>query len=744
MRLAALLVLTIATAAQAQTTLFLDTFTGSDATYLLAHTPNTTTSGGWSLQNGSAFIYSNQWTTNSGAPGGIGVIATCSTAADGEITAKTGTTSGTSGGGIVLRYASGGTPSFLLVNLLTTGEFRVYSYNGSWTQLATSTVTYAAGKVIKARLEGTSLIVSYDGVQKMSVTTSVNLTSTLHGLQAGPSRTFDDFTIKTLAPDATPGPLAITNTDGVSFEVAHMDYEGPGSAPVGWPTNTTFSGDTSSVDIYYASGPIIGSSPRAVGTAGGNNYPGANLVYYNVHGKGVYFKVIKPNTVNGVVRFPAVNAMYWADYQAAINAWNAVNAPPPTSGTNVTPDDPSGIRVNYIGQANQVFWGRGTAEHEFTEFPRVFVREGYDADEWTVTDGVLEWRGDSIGDAVWVGIEPYPGVPARCYRIIKTADGGVAKIYSEARLFPQSTPFTHVRNSPAYSSFGLTIVDNGVLEDPEALGYELLPGATRLMLRSWDGMLDNAGGGLWYWHNNLGEFTEEENQLAILDRWGNWRAITFTGTGSGDGDIAWVWIYDRPRMPEVTATLHPFNAILDVNPEDEECGPGTDDVNCDGFDDLEKDSDGDGIPDHLDPDDDNDGKHDCGDSDADGQPNAEDDDDDNDGVPDYKDTDPDGDGLTSAQDLDDDGDCFPDVADYDQDGDQVPDYRDGDLDGDTIPNDWDSDMDGDGIPNADDRDNDSDGVTDAYFPDGLRRVKGSVTSRQTFHKNILGLSASQY
>jgi type IV pilus assembly protein PilY1 len=92
---------------------------------------------------------------------------------------------------------------------------------------------------------------------------------------------------------------------------------------------------------------------------------------------------------------------------------------------------------------------------------------------------------------------------------------------------------------------------------------------------------------------------------------------------------------------------------------------------------------------------------------------------DGDGIPDAED-DSDGDGLSDANDDDDNGDGVPDDME-DPDGDGVPNYMDGDDDGDGMPDDVDSeprrpnaneDPDGDGIPNYLDDDDDGDGVLD--------------------------------
>ncbi|XP_058115904.1 uncharacterized protein LOC131288232 [Anopheles ziemanni] len=125
---------------------------------------------------------------------------------------------------------------------------------------------------------------------------------------------------------------------------------------------------------------------------------------------------------------------------------------------------------------------------------------------------------------------------------------------------------------------------------------------------------------------------------------------------------------------------------------------------------MERDSDGDGIPDNRDTDDDNDGIPDTQDPDSsndldgDGIPNELDPDDDNDGIPDEKDDDDDNDGIPDDQDVDDDNDGIPDTLEGRA--------KSNDLDGDGIPNDLDDDDDGDGVPDAQDDDDDNDGIPD--------------------------------
>lgn len=155
-----------------------------------------------------------------------------------------------------------------------------------------------------------------------------------------------------------------------------------------------------------------------------------------------------------------------------------------------------------------------------------------------------------------------------------------------------------------------------------------------------------------------------------------------------------------------------------------------DEVNTDGDewpDWLDRDTDGDGIPDSLE----------AGDEDLDTPP----DDSDDDGIPDFRDTDSDDDGIEDAEGvgadgtpLDSDGDGTPDFVDTDDDGDGIPDSNERvagtntDTDGDGIPDRLDDDSDGDGIsdmlegttdtdgdvvPDYRDQDSDGDGLPDA-------------------------------
>ncbi|QDV79374.1 hypothetical protein [Botrimarina mediterranea] len=748
MRTAALALLLLTTAAvQAQTVLFSDTFTASNGTYLGAHTPSVDASGnGWQGVEGTMTIQSNALSCSSSQG-----TAQLTAEADGVIstTIASGTATSLTTGLVFRRNLGDG--SHWLLGWRQNGTIALYHFNGfNYYQEWETTAAWAIGAKLSARLDGSSIAILYNDVQVGSITDARNSTQIVHGVRiGGTTASIDNVTFETLSPPApTPGPHVHTTADGVKIEVAAI-----GSPPEWWPDNGAYLGDNDTHataghqvrDIYWSAGPVSYLTPNQWNTVLiPNGRVGVTYLRRDVAGTPYFFHVYQQSGPNQATWVPLFSVgTHWAPFQAAVEKYHLANPYPATSGNTIEPENVEGIRVTYLGRADQLAWPRSRAEHSFTTFPRVFVREDYDAGEWTETAGVLEWRGDSIGDTVAVAIEPFEGIPAYCYLVRKTGADGVARIYNNARLFPMSTPFTHLRTSPTMSSFGIVVTDDGVLDSPESAGYALLPGCSRLMIRSWEGMLDQRDPGVWYWHNNLGEFTGDV-QLAILDRWDNWRAITFAGTGNGVTDTAWAWFHDAPRMPEFMAQPHPFNVILDVDPDEQPCGPGTDDVNCDGFPDVEEDDDGDGIPNHLDPDSDNDGQHDCGDSDHDGVDNRNDHDDDNDGVPDWEDTDPDGDGLTGSADLDKDGDCIPDALDFDIDGDQVPNYRDGDMDGDLIPNDFDDDIDGDGIPNRDDNDNDGDGRPDTFWPSGLRRVKGSVTDQASLHRNFLGTSASQY
>ena len=188
------------------------------------------------------------------------------------------------------------------------------------------------------------------------------------------------------------------------------------------------------------------------------------------------------------------------------------------------------------------------------------------------------------------------------------------------------------------------------------------------------------------------------------------------------------------------------------------------DANNDGIDDAVTvaditgaDTDGDGISNQIDFDSDGDGIPDAlegtTDTDGDGIPDYLDLDSDNDGIDDADEVDDlsgdtDGDGITDSYDVDQtggvdsnnngiddsfefganvtdtDGDGTPDNLDADSDGDGIPDALEGnnDTDGDGIPDYLDLDSDNDGIDDATeavdlDADNDGDGITDSYDVD---------------------------
>jgi len=105
------------------------------------------------------------------------------------------------------------------------------------------------------------------------------------------------------------------------------------------------------------------------------------------------------------------------------------------------------------------------------------------------------------------------------------------------------------------------------------------------------------------------------------------------------------------------------------------------------------------------------------DSDGDGIPDSHDTDDDNDGIPDIHDDDDDGDGIHDKHDEEEHATfhcsgppqyCqheFVKCFDKDSDGDGIPDSRDPDDDNDGIPDTKDNDDDGDGIPDKHDKQN---------------------------------------
>ncbi len=148
-------------------------------------------------------------------------------------------------------------------------------------------------------------------------------------------------------------------------------------------------------------------------------------------------------------------------------------------------------------------------------------------------------------------------------------------------------------------------------------------------------------------------------------------------------------------------------------------GNGAIDTDGDGItDDLDTDSDNDGIPDSVEAGD-SDMSSEPVDTDGDGRPDFRDLDSDSDTISDQIEgfEDPDEDGFGNYADTDSDGDYVPDIVETtrDSDGDGTPDYLDEDSDNDSILDEHElfADSDLDGVPNRLDLDSDDDGIADA-------------------------------
>lgn len=201
----------------------------------------------------------------------------------------------------------------------------------------------------------------------------------------------------------------------------------------------------------------------------------------------------------------------------------------------------------------------------------------------------------------------------------------------------------------------------------------------------------------------------------------------FDASGNSVTNTSFIWILDR----DTDGDGIPDSREGDGDPDGDGI-PNYLDLDSDG--DLipdqtetDIDSDGDGIPNFLDLDSDNDGIADrtetAADADGDGIPNYLDLDSDGDGISDEVEgaSDADGDGIPNFLDLDSDGDNIPDQTEgnIDSDGDGIPNFLDTDSDGDTILDivETDSDEDSDGIPNYLDLDSDGDGIDDQIETD---------------------------
>jgi len=176
---------------------------------------------------------------------------------------------------------------------------------------------------------------------------------------------------------------------------------------------------------------------------------------------------------------------------------------------------------------------------------------------------------------------------------------------------------------------------------------------------------------------------------------------------------------------------------------------------------VEKDNDGDTIPDATDPDDDNDGVEDTEDdfpydeeestdSDGDGTGNNADEDDDNDGTLDEGDafpTDPmydsdlDEDNIPDEEDDDIDGDLLVNLAEIEMGTDPLEADSDGDMEIDSIdafptdPTEW-SDIDSDGTGDNSDNDIDGDGMENEEDPAPSNRAPKASIDQNVFLKNV--------
>ncbi|EKE05611.1 MAG: hypothetical protein ACD_19C00188G0001 [uncultured bacterium] len=175
------------------TALFQDSFTGVDGTRLNVHTPDLGT--GWTEVAGTWTINSNK--AKSDGTGGSYAIASA-TAADAVITAQV-TMENTSGAGqgFIARYTDANNQYRVvwfgnLVQIIKK-EGGVNSTLSSLSLDAVNGQTYT----FALTLNGSSISLSIDGVERVSATSTFNQSATIHGIFAGASTAvrFDDFLI---------------------------------------------------------------------------------------------------------------------------------------------------------------------------------------------------------------------------------------------------------------------------------------------------------------------------------------------------------------------------------------------------------------------------------------------------------------------------------------------------------------------------------------------------------------------
>lgn len=187
---------TLASAGIASPTLFYDTFTGVNGTLLPAHTPDTDASGnGWTTQAGTPDIFDNQAriTATEIATVDCGV-------ADCVISANVKCLGLAAVAGIIVRFSSASSYTFVTIEDFF-DRFRVYEWNGSTlTSRASTNVTIDIGTeyTMTITLSGTSITATLDGANSINYTSSLNVSSTIHGISSrNNTGNFDDFTLLT-------------------------------------------------------------------------------------------------------------------------------------------------------------------------------------------------------------------------------------------------------------------------------------------------------------------------------------------------------------------------------------------------------------------------------------------------------------------------------------------------------------------------------------------------------------------
>src|SRR5205823_3606317 len=95
---------------------------------------------------------------------------------------------GSGAAGAVVR-ARAGWDRFLLAEISAAGQLILWRYDGAWTALDSANVPLAAGSqhTLGASASGSTVVVTWDGVEQLAVTDATDSTATYAGMHVGTS-----------------------------------------------------------------------------------------------------------------------------------------------------------------------------------------------------------------------------------------------------------------------------------------------------------------------------------------------------------------------------------------------------------------------------------------------------------------------------------------------------------------------------------------------------------------------------